>query len=204
MTITVHHGDLSADVVFVQSVAVDTETMGLNLGRDRLCVVQLGDSKGNVHIVRFAPNEFDAPNLARLMADESVTKLFHFARFDLAAIKNALDVLPYPLYCTKIASMLVRTYSDRHGLKELCKELLGLELNKASQSSYWGDEHLSQEQLEYAAQDVLHLHALREKLDVMLMREGRMGLFQACLEFLPIRAMLDLAGWENKDIFAHS
>lgn len=166
-------------------------------------MVQLCGHDGKVHLVRFSPNEFDAPNLTALFADEHVTKIFHFARFDLAAIKNALDVLPYPIYCTKLASILVRTYSDKHGLKELSKELLGIELNKASQSSDWGGDNLSRDQLEYAAQDVIHLHALREKLDAMLLREGRMGLLQACLEFLPVRAMLDLAGWENKDIFAH-
>jgi len=203
MTITLHHGDLPGDLTFSQSIAVDTETMGLNPARDRLCVVQLCGRDGQAHIVRFSPHEFDAPNLTRLLADENVTKIFHFARFDLAAIKNALDVLPYPIYCTKIASNLVRTYTDKHGLKELAKELLGIELNKTSQSSDWGNDSLTQDQLEYAAQDVIHLHAMREKLDGMLLREGRMGLFQACVEFLPVRAMLDLAGWENKDIFAH-
>jgi len=203
MTITLHHGDLPSDITFPQSVAVDTETMGLNHARDRLCMVQLRGLNGEVHLVRFAPHEFDAPNLTRLLSDETVVKIFHFARFDLAAIKNALDVLPYPIYCTKIASNLVRTYSDRHGLKDLVRELLGIDLNKTAQSSDWGNDSLSQEQLEYAAQDVLHLHALRDKLDAMLLREGRMGLFQACVEFLPVRAMLDLAGWEGKDIFAH-
>ena len=202
MTLTLHHGDLPADVNFHTSVAVDTETMGLNPFRDRLCVVQLCGHDGAVHMVRFAPHEFDAPNLTRLMTDDSVTKIFHFARFDLGAIKNALDVLPYPIYCTKIASNLVRTYTDKHGLKDIVKELLGIELNKASQSSDWGNDNLTQDQLEYAAQDVIHLHGLRDKLDAMLLREGRMGLFQACVEFLPVRAMLDLAGWD-KDIFAH-
>jgi len=203
MTITFHHGDLPNDALFHTSVAVDTETMGLQHARDRLCVVQLCDHNGNISIVRFAPHEFDAPNLIRLFADENIIKIFHFARFDLAAIKNALDVLPYPIYCTKLASLLVRTYSDRHGLKELCRELLSTELNKTAQSSDWGNESLTQDQLEYAAQDVIHLHALREKLNGMLLREGRMGLYQACVEFLPVRAMLDLSGWENKDIFAH-
>ncbi|HCM84366.1 MAG TPA: ribonuclease H-like domain-containing protein [Alphaproteobacteria bacterium] len=203
MTITVHHGDLPANVKFSGSVAVDTETMGLNHARDRLCVVQLCGHDGDVHIVRFAPHEFDAPNLVKLFADEHVVKIFHFARFDLGAVKNYLDVLPYPVYCTKIASMLVRTYTDRHSLKELCKELLGVELNKAAQSSDWGAPDLSQDQMEYAAQDVIHLHNLREKLDAMLLREGRTGLYQACVEFLPVRVMLDLAGWESKDIFAH-
>lgn len=202
MTLTLHHGDLPSDLKFHTSVAVDTETMGLNHFRDRLCVVQLCSHDGDVHIVRFAPHEFDAPNLAKLLADEHVTKIFHFGRFDLGAIKNALDILPYPLYCTKIASNLARTYTDKHGLKDLAKELLGIELNKTSQSSDWGNETLTQEQLEYAAQDVVHLHAIREKLDSILLREGRMGLFQACVEFLPVRTMLDLAGWE-KDIFAH-
>lgn len=203
MTITVHHGDLPDNVKFSGSVAVDTETMGLNQMRDRLCVVQLCGHDGKVHIVRFAPNEFDAPNLVKLFADEHVVKIFHFARFDLGAIKNYLDVLPYPVYCTKIASMLVRTYTDRHGLKELCREMLSVDLNKTAQSSDWGAQDLSQEQLEYAAQDVVHLHGLREKLDAMLLREGRSGLYQACVEFLPVRVMLDLAGWDGKDIFAH-
>jgi ribonuclease D len=203
MTIHVHHGDLPDHVTFTASVAVDTETMGLNHARDRLCVVQLCSHDGQVHIVRFSPHEFDAPNLVKLMANEHVVKIFHFARFDICAMKNYLDVLPYPLYCTKIASMLVRTYSDKHGLRELCKDLLGIELNKASQSSDWGAADLSQDQLEYAAQDVIHLHALRDKLDAMLLREGRSGLYQACIEFLPVRGMLDLAGWEAKDIFAH-
>jgi len=203
MKINLHHGDLPSEVTFRQSVAVDTETMGLSHMRDRLCMVQLCGADGAVHLVRFSPHEFDAPNLARLIADESVTKIFHFARFDLAVIKNALDILPYPLYCTKIASNLVRTYTDKHGLKDLVKELLGVDLNKTAQSSDWGNESLTQDQLEYAAQDVVHLHALREKLDAMLLREGRLGLFQACVEFLPVRAMLDLAGWEGKDIFAH-
>jgi len=202
MSITLHHGDLPADVTFNGSVAVDTETMGLNPFRDRLCLVQLCGADGQVHLVNFAPHDFDAPNLTKLMTDENVTKIFHFARFDIAAIKNALDVLPYPIYCTKIASFLVRTYSDKHGLKELCKELLGIDLNKTAQSSDWGGDVLSKDQQEYAAQDVIHLHALREKLDAMLLREERIGLFQACVEFLPVRAMLDLAGWD-KDIFAH-
>ncbi len=203
MSIAFHHGDLPAGVSFGASVAVDTETMGLHHARDRLCLVQLCGENGDVHLVNFAPNEFHAPNLIKLMTDENITKIFHFARFDLAAIKNALDVIPYPIYCTKIASLLVRTYTDKHGLKDLCKELLGVELNKTSQSSDWGNDTLSQEQLEYAAQDVIHLHALKEKLDMMLEREDRMALFQACVEFLPVRALLDLAGWENKDIFAH-
>jgi ribonuclease D len=202
MTLHFHHGDLPDGVTFQSSVAVDTETMGLNPARDRLCLVQLCGADGEVHLVNFAPHDFDAPNLKRLMADESVTKIFHFARFDIAAIKNALDILPYPIYCTKIASYLVRTYTDKHGLKELCKELLGIDLNKTAQSSDWGGDNLSKDQLEYAAQDVIHLHALREKLDAMLLREERMGLFQACVEFLPVRAMLDLAGWD-RDIFAH-
>lgn len=202
MSITLHHGDLPPSVKFSGSVAVDTETMGLNPFRDRLCLVQLCDAAGNVHLVNFAPYEFDAPNLTALMTNENVTKIFHFARFDVAAIKNAFDVLPYPLYCTKIASILVRTYSDKHGLKELCKELLGIELNKATQSSDWGGEALTQDQQEYAAQDVVHLHAIREKLDGMLARENRSALYQACVEFLPVRAMLDLSGWD-KDIFAH-
>lgn len=202
MSITLHHGDLPADVTFHHSVAVDTETMGLNPFRDRLCLLQLCDAAGNVHLVNFAPHAFHAPNLTALMTDETVTKIFHFARFDLAAIKNALDVLPYPLYCTKIASMLVRTYTDKHGLKELCKELLGIELNKTAQSSDWGSEGLSTDQQEYAAQDVVHLHALRDKLNYMLAREERTLLFDACVDFLPTRAVLDLSGWD-KDIFAH-
>ncbi|MCY4499407.1 MAG: ribonuclease D [Rhodospirillaceae bacterium] len=203
MAIDVHKGDLPPGLDFGTSVAVDTETLGLNPKRDRLCVVQLSGDDGNSHLVQFDRDEFDAPNLSALLTDLDITKIFHFARFDIATIRQHLNVLCAPVYCTKIASKLVRTYTDRHGLKDLCRELLKLDLNKQQQSSDWGAETLSREQLEYAAADVLYLHELKQLLDAMLEREGRTHFANACFAFLPVRAELDLAGWSEEDLFAH-
>jgi ribonuclease D len=208
MTVRLHRGDLPDLTRYADSVAIDTETMGLNPHRDRLCVVQLSNGDGSADIVQVPKDHgsgpADAPNLKALLADPRVTKIFHFARFDLAVLYNAFGVMPQPVYCTKIASRLSRTYTDRHGLKDLVREVLNIDLSKQQQSSDWGAQLLSEAQLAYAASDVLHLHALRERLDVMLAREGRLGLAQACFEFLPTRARLDLQGWETEDIFAHS
>ena len=201
--IYLYQGDLPDHIWFGSSVAVDTETMGLVPGRDRLCLVQLSGGDGAAHMVQFQRGYYNAPNLARLMADQGVTKLFHFGRFDIAALYAYLGVLARPVYCTKIASRLTRTYTDRHGLKELCRDMLGVELNKQQQSSDWGAPDLTPEQLRYAASDVLHLHALKAKFDVMLDREARSGLAAASFEFLPTRAALDLAGWSEQDIFSH-
>ncbi|MGH6958879.1 MAG: ribonuclease D [Dongiaceae bacterium] len=207
MNIELHQGDLPAGLDLGATVAVDTETMGLNPWRDRLCLVQLSAGDGNCHLVRIPPaaagQRTSAPNLAALLGNPRVTKLFHFARFDIAALKHALGVTTEPVYCTKTASRLVRTFTDRHGLKDLCKELLGIELKKEQQSSDWGAPELTPEQLRYAAADVLHLHALKTRLDEMLAREGRTALAEACFRFLPSRAELDLAGWPDIDIFAH-
>ena len=203
MTVFLHKGDLPDGVSFGDTVAIDTETMGLNPMRDRLCLVQLSAGDGHAHIVQFDRGVYEAPNLRRLLEDERVTKLFHFGRFDVATLRYHLGVLATPVYCTKIASKLVRTYTDRHGLKDLCKELLGIELNKQQQSSDWGAGALTEEQLSYAASDVHHLHRLRGELDRMLARERRTHLAAAAFAFLPIRAELDLAGWNEIDIFAH-
>ncbi|MBV9827393.1 MAG: ribonuclease D [Alphaproteobacteria bacterium] len=203
MTHTLHKGDLPDGLRLGDVVAIDSEAMGLNPHRDRLCVVQLSGGDGNAHLVQFAAGAYDAPNLRRLMADNSVLKLFHFARFDIAIIYRYLRVMPQPIYCTKIASRLVRTFTDRHGLRDLCRDLLGVELKKEQQSSDWGAATLTDEQQRYAASDVLHLHALRARLDEMLAREGRTQLAQNCFEFLPTRALLDLEGWPEQDIFAH-
>lgn len=203
MTITLHHGDLPAGVSFGTSVAIDTETMGLNPHRDRLCLVQLSAGDGNVHLVKMARGPYKAPHLAALLADPKVLKLFHFGRFDIAVLEHALGVRCEPVYCTKIAAKLVRTFTDRYGLKDLCKELLGVDLSKHQQTSDWGAETLTDEQLAYAASDVLHLHALKAKLDILLEREGRTELAQAAFRFLPTRARLDIAGWPEIDIFAH-
>lgn len=200
----VYKGDLPDSLVLSGDLAVDTEAMGLNHHRDRLCLVQLSNGDGNAHLVQIAQGQTEAPNLVKLLNDPDRVKLFHFARFDLAALRWQLGVIAAPLYCTRTASRLVRTYTDRHGLRDLCKELLGVEISKQQQASDWGVETLSPEQIEYAAGDVLYLHRLREKLDVMLAREGRDGLAQACFDFLPYRAELDLAGWDEQDIFAHS
>ena len=203
MSIHLHRGDLPPDVKFPGAVAIDTEAMGLNPHRDRLCLVQLSAGDGVCHLVQFAPGQYAAPNLSALLTDPAILKLFHFGRFDIALMKHYLGALAGPVYCTKIASKLARTFTDRHGLKDLCKELLGVELSKQQQSSDWGAEELTDEQLRYAASDVLHLHALRARLDDMLAREGRNALAAACFEFLPSRALLDLAGWAELDIFQH-
>ncbi len=196
-TIEVHRGDLPAGVDFGEVVAVDTETMGLNPHRDRLCVVQLSAGDGVCHLVHFPTAVYEAPNLKALMANPAVTKMFHFARFDLAVIRRYLGVRCQPVYCTKIAAKLTRTFTDRHGLKDLCKDLLGIELSKEQQSSDWGAETLTAEQIKYAARDVLYLHQLRSRLDAVLAREGRLELAQACFRFLPFRAELDLGGWDE-------
>ncbi len=202
--IHLHRNDLPEDLSFGPVVAIDTETMGLNPHRDRLCLVQLSAGDGSADLVQLAPEGYDAPRLKRLLDDPGVLKIFHFGRFDLAVLSCYLGVMPKPVYCTKIASRLTRTYTDRHGLKDLAKELLGVEISKQQQSSDWGAETLSEAQLAYAAADVLHLHALKDKLDSLLAREGRTRLAQACFDFLPTRARLDLEGWDAEDIFAHS
>lgn len=206
MTVHFHEEDLPAGIFAPGAdIAVDTETMGLITPRDRLCVVQLSDGGGDEHLVRFGPDsDYAAPNLRALLADPERVKLYHFARFDLAAIEHYLGVVAAPVYCTKIASRLVRTYTDRHGLKDLVRELLGQELSKVQQSSDWGGPELSDAQREYAASDVRYLHAMRTELDKRLAREGRTAIAQACFDFLPARAKLDLAGWPEVDIFAHA
>lgn len=205
MTVHLHEEDIPAGLFAPgTAIAVDTETMGLHTHRDRLCVVQLSDGQGAEHLVRFAPgSDYAAPNLRAVLADPDRVKLYHFARFDLAAIRRYLGVVAAPVYCTKTASRLVRTYTDRHGLKELVRELLGVELSKQQQSSDWGAPELSEAQREYAASDVRHLHRLKEELDRRLEREGRVALAKACFDFLPHRAELDLAGWPEVDVFAH-
>ena len=203
MAIKLHRGDLPADLSFGSTVAVDTETMGLNPHRDRLCLVQLSGGDGNAHLVQMPRGPFHAPRLSALLADPKVLKLFHFGRFDIAVLEHALKVRCEPVYCTKIAAKLVRTFTDRYGLKDLCRDLLGVDLSKQQQTSDWGAETLTDEQMTYAASDVLHLHALRAKLDAMLVREGRTELAQAAFSFLPTRARLDIAGWPDVDIFAH-
>ena len=200
-----HISDLPEGVFAdAEAVAVDSETMGLALGRDPLCVVQLSDGKGDAHLVQLDRSTYDAPNLKRVLTDPKILKIFHFGRFDIAMFHLHLGVVTAPVYCTKIASKLARTYTDRHGLKDVSKELLGVDMSKAQQSSDWGAAKLSDEQIAYAASDVLHLHALRDKLDAMLAREGRDGLARACFDFLPHRALLDVRGWEEVDIFAHA
>lgn len=203
MTITLHKGDLPADVTFTGSVAIDTEAMGLNPHRDPLCVVQLSSGDGNAHLVQLDRKSYEAPNLCKLLTEPAVTKIFHYARFDVAALQNALGVVTAPVYCTKIASKIARTYTDAHGLKALTKELLGIDLSKQQQSSDWGAEVLSDAQQSYAASDVLHLHKLMDRLEGMLKREDRHHLAHACFEFLPTRAALDLGGWDEVDIFHH-
>jgi len=204
MTVRLHRGDLPDLSRYTTSVAIDTETMGLNPHRDRLCVVQLSSGDGSADVVQVAKGQRDAPHLKALLADPEITKIFHYARFDMAVLYQTFGVMPQPVYCTKIASRLSRTYTDRHGLKDLVRELLTVELSKQQQSSDWGAEELTEPQLAYAASDVLHLHALRDRLDAMLAREGRAELAQACFDFLPARARLDLLGFEPEDIFAHS
>lgn len=203
MKVKLHKDDLPDGVSFGQSVAIDTETLGLNPHRDRLCLVQLSAGDNTCHMVQFEAGAFAAPNLKRVLTDPGVLKLFHFARFDIAAMKQYLGVVTNPIYCTRTASKLVRTYTDKHGLKDLVRELLGVDLSKDQQSSDWGAPELTEKQLAYAANDVAYLHRLKEALDTMLYREGRTALAQACFDFLPARAELDLAGWPETDIFAH-
>ncbi|MDB5590672.1 ribonuclease D [Enterovirga sp.] len=203
MTVRLHRGDLPADYQPGSAIAIDTETLGLQPHRDRLCLVQISRGDGDADLVQIG-RAGDAPNLRRVLEDSAVLKIFHFARFDLAVLLHRFGVMPGPVYCTKIASKLVRTYTDRHGLKDLCRELLGLDLSKAQQSSDWAADTLSGAQLDYAASDVLHLHALVGRLDAMLEREGRTALAQASFAYLPTRARLDLLGWAEDDIFAHS
>ncbi len=203
MAIHLHKNDLPEGLSFSGAIAVDTETLGLKPSRDRLCLVQLSAGDGEVHIVQLDGENYDAPNLKAVLGDRSLVKVFHYARFDLAVIAQYLNVHAAPLWCTKIASKLTRTYTDRHGLKDLCRELLGVDLSKAQQSSDWGAAELSDAQLNYAASDVLHLHALKEKLETMLDREGRRPMAEACFEFVLVRAAMDLAGWDDLDIFAH-
>lgn len=205
MTIRFHRHDLPDLANYAaDAVAVDTETLGLKPHRDRLCLVQLSPGDGSADIVQIAPGQREAPNLARVLADPAVTKIFHYGRFDIAVLFHTFGVMAQPVFCTKIASRLTRTYTDRHGLKDICQELLGISLSKAQQSSDWAAETLAPEQLEYAASDVLYLHRLREALDGRLTREGRSEEARACFDFLPTRAKLDLAGWDEEDIFAHS
>src|SRR6478672_231915 len=203
MTHRLYRGDLPENLCFGSVVAIDTETMGLNPHRDRLCLVQLSGGDGNAHLVQMPRGPYQAPRLAALLADPKVLKLFHFGRFDIAVLEHALGVRCEPVWCTKIAAKLTRTFTDRFGLKDLCKELLGVDLSKQQQSSDWGAETLTDEQLTYAASDVLHLHALKAKLEALLAREGRTELAQAAFTFLPSRARLDLAGWPEEDIFEH-
>jgi len=204
MTNHLHKGDLPDGLDLGAIVAVDTEAMGLNPHRDRLCVVQLSSGDGNAHIVQLDSETFDAPNLSRLLTDPNVIKIFHYARFDVGMMAKWLDIVCAPVWCTKIASKLARTYTDRHGLKDLLREMLGVDISKAQQSSDWGAEELTEAQLSYAATDVLYLHRLREGLIDMLEREGRLALAEASFDFLPVRAVLDLEGWADTDIFAHS
>ncbi len=204
MTNYLHKGDLPAEIKFIGSIAIDTEAMGLNNFRDKLCLVQLSDGKGDVHLVQPDRTSYNAPNLKKLLGDKNVEKIFHFARFDVAILHHYLGVWTAPIYCTKIASRLVRTYTDSHGLKDLCQELLNKKISKQQQSSDWGADHLSKDQIEYAASDVIHLHELKDSLNLMLAREGRTELAKKCFEFLPVRAELDLSGWAEEDIFSHS
>ncbi|MEI4195754.1 ribonuclease D [Roseovarius sp. E0-M6] len=203
MTNTLYKGDLPDDLDLGPVVAIDCETMGLRPHRDRLCVIQMSGGDGHAHLVQVAKGQTEAPNLVRMLENPDVLKLFHFGRFDIAAMLNAFGALTAPVYCTKIASKLIRTYTDRHGLKYLLQELLGVDISKQQQSSDWGAETLSDAQLDYAASDVLYLHRLRDELNARLLREGRMEMAQACFDFLPMRARLDLAGWPDEDIFAH-
>ena len=204
MTIRLHRGDLPDISRYRGAVAIDTETMGLDVTRDRLCVVQLSPGDGSADVVQIPPRGADAPNLKRLLADKTLLKIFHFARFDLGVLAKTFGLMPEPVYCTKIASRLARTYTDKHGLKDLVREVLGQELSKQQQSSDWGAPELSEAQVAYAAADIIHLHALKQRLDVMLAREGREQLAEACFRFLPDRVRLDLAGFAGEDIFAHS
>ena len=203
MTNILHKADLPKDLDLGPTVAIDCETMGLNFTRDRLCLVQLSSGNGVAHMVQIKVEQNSAPNLCKLLSNEEILKIFHFGRFDIAALLNAFGVLTRPVYCTKIASKLVRTYTDRHGLKNLLQELLDTDISKQQQSSYWGADALTDAQLEYAASDVLYLHKLKDELDLRLQREGRLDLAKSCFDFLPTRAKLDLSGWPETDIFAH-
>ncbi|HZD89219.1 MAG TPA: ribonuclease H-like domain-containing protein [Pseudolabrys sp.] len=204
MTIRLHRGDLPDLTAYKGAVAIDTETMGLDPQRDRLCVIQLSPGDGSADVVQIAAGQTRAPNIERLLADKAVLKLFHYGRFDIGMLYKTFGVMAEPVYCTKIASRLARTYTDRHGLKDLARELIGVDLSKQQQSSDWGADELTDAQVAYAATDVLHLHALKEKLDAMLTREGRRDLAESCYRFLPDRVRLDLAGWADQDIFSHS
>ena len=205
MEIFLHHEDLPDTVTFEGSVAIDTETTGLSFERDRLCVIQLSSGDGNAHLIKYKPGSpYKSPNLVKILKDASILKLFHFGRFDIAMLQKHFGIATTPVYCTKIASKLVRTYTDRQGLKDLCSELLKVEISKQQQTTDWGKDILSEEQMQYAASDVLYLHQLKNKLDEMLKREGRMEVAQASFNYLPVRAQLDLMGWDGKDIFAHS
>lgn len=204
MSIHLYHNDIPSDFQLKGDLAIDTETMGLNILRDRLCLMQISNGDGEAHLVQFEDGAYDAPNLKAFLQNPEQAKIFHFARFDVAVIEHYLGVVCDPIYCTKIASKLARTYTDRHGLKDLTRELLGVELSKQQQSSHWGSAELSENQLKYAASDVLYLHDLRAKLQGMLEETGRTALAQACFDFLPMRGKLDLNGWAETDIFAHS
>ena len=201
--IKLYKNDLPKNINFNESIAVDSETMGLNINNDRLCLIQISDGNGDSYIVQFLKNCYDAPNLKKILDDESILKIFHYARFDVAIIKKNLGIMCKPIYCTKIASKLARTFTDRHGLKDLCKDLLKIDLNKQSQTSDWGNENLTENQLEYAANDVLYLHEIKNKLDKIIEREGKQHLAKACFKFLETRAEFDLLGWQDKDIFEH-
>ncbi len=203
ITIYYYKNDVPADVTLDGDIAIDTEAMGLINRRDRLCVVQLSTGDGNAHLVHFDKGQYAAPNLKKILMREDTAKIFHFARFDVAILFYYLGVLVQPIYCTRVASKLIRTFTDRHGFKDLCKEILGVDISKQQQSSDWGADKLTEDQKNYAANDVLYLHALREELNKMLLRESRVELAQACFQFIPARALLDLQGWENEDIFAH-
>ena len=204
MQINLYKNDLPKNINFGNIIAIDTEAMGLDPARDRLCLIQIYDGEGDAHLVQFDGFDYNSPNLSKILKDETKTKIFHYARFDMSAIKYALDVNLKNIYCTKIASKIARTYTNSHGLKDICKELLNIEISKKKQSSDWGNTSLSKEQLEYATNDVIHLHAIREKLNEILQREKRIELAESCFEFLPTRVALDLKGWVDKDIFSHS
>jgi len=204
MTNFLYQNDLPNNLIFSgNSIAIDTEAMGLNIGRDRLCLIQISAGDGNCHLVKFSQNNFQAPNLKKLLSNNDILKIFHYGRFDLAILKHHLQIEIKNIYCTKIASKLVRTYTDSHGLKTICEELLGIEISKKQQSSDWGNNEISDKQIDYASSDVLYLHSLKEKLDTMLIRENRMEIYKSCVEFLPIRVDLDLAGFSSVDIFSH-
>jgi len=201
--IKLYKNDLPINIKFKGSIAIDTETMGLNINNDRLCLIQISDANNNSYIVQFLKNCYDAPNLKKILNDKNILKIFHYARFDIAVIKKNLGIMCKPIYCTKIASKLARTFTDRHGLKDLCKDLLKVDLNKQSQTSDWGNDILTEKQLDYAANDVLYLHEIKNKLDKILVREGKQPLAKSCFEFLSTRAEFDLLGWQDKDIFEH-